>query len=244
MIKRIEDFHREQRARGGRDLGPLATEADFLEAHAVRPLHRELAFLLSIGLDFWRGLFRMRRLGPTVTVFGSARFPADHPYYALARAVGRELAHEGFAVMTGGGPSVMEAANRGAKEAGGYSVGCNITLPHEQRHNAHLDLVATFRYFFSRKVMLVKYSCAYVILPGGFGTLDELTEALTLIQTGKLYDFPVVLVGRAYWQGFVDWLRASPVAAGAISASDLDLMSLTDDPAEVVAVIHRKLRGR
>ncbi|MCM2323368.1 MAG: TIGR00730 family Rossman fold protein, partial [Oligoflexia bacterium] len=164
-------------------------------------------------------------------------------YYDLARQVGARLAREGFAVITGGGPGVMEAANRGAREAGGKSIGCNILLPHEQRPNPYLDQVVTFYYFFVRKVMLVKYSYAFIILPGGLGTLDEMSEAITLIQTGKLYDFPVILMGTEYWRGFREWLEGTLVSSGAVSREDLDFLHCTDDPEEMAAIIQRTIRG-
>jgi len=188
-------------------------------------------------IEFVKGFRALHFVGPTVTVFGSARFNEGHPYYELGRLIGRKLAQNGFNVMTGGGPGLMEAANRGAKEGGGYSIGCNIYLPHEQEPNPYLDRVVTFYYFFVRKVMLVKYSHAYVILPGGLGTLDEMSEALTLIQTGKLYDFPVVLVGKEYWKGFLDWVQNTLVAQGAISQNELTWVHVTDNPDEAVEPI-------
>jgi uncharacterized protein (TIGR00730 family) len=188
---------------------------------------RELLLLLRAGRDFIRGFRGLHFVGPCVTVFGSARFDEQHRYYALAREVGGALAHLGFTVMTGGGPGVMEGANRGAREAGGRSVGCNIELPFEQEPNPYLDRWVTCRYFFVRKVLLVKYSYAFVVLPGGFGTLDELAEALTLIQTRKIMQFPVVLMGRDYWQPFLAMLQTM-VEQGTISAADLDLMLVTD----------------
>src|SRR6185503_4516582 len=172
-----------------------------------------------------------------VTVFGSARFREGHPYYDIARRVGAGLAREGFTVITGGGPGSMEAANRGAKDVGGTSIGCNIILPHEQTPNPYLDKVVTFYYFFVRKMMLVKYSYAFIILPGGFGTLDEMSEAVTLIQTGKLYDFPMILMGSDYWKGFLDWIHDSMLKEGAISPSDMEFLHLIDDPAEAIKKI-------
>src|SRR6478736_6477141 len=160
----------------------------------------ELRFAMRVFREFIRGFRNLHFVGPCVTVFGSARFAEDHPYYVAAREVGRLLAQRGFTVMTGGGPGVMEAANRGAKEAGGASVGCNIELPQEQQPNPYLDRWIECRYFFVRKVLLFKYSYAFIALPGGLGTLDELTEALTLVQTGKIQKFPVVLMGTDYWQ--------------------------------------------
>jgi uncharacterized protein (TIGR00730 family) len=195
---------------------------------------REFLLLLRAGRDFIRGFRALHFVGPCVTVFGSARFGTDHRYYAMAREVGGGLARLGFTVMTGGGPGVMEAANRGAREAGGRSVGCNIELPFEQSPNPYLDRWVTCRYFFVRKVLLVKYSYAFVVLPGGFGTLDELTEALTLIQTRKILQFPVVLMGVAYWEPFLAMVRTM-VDEGTISAADLDLMLVTDSVSDAMA---------
>lgn len=213
-----------------------ASEQDrqFLEGPHSRS--RELLILLRAARDFIRGFRTLHFVGPCVTVFGSARFPAGHQYYELGREVGAALARLGFTVMTGGGPGIMEAANRGAKEAGGRSVGCNITLQHEQFPNPYLDRHVTCHYFFVRKVLLFKYSYAFVVLPGGFGTLDELTEALTLIQTGKILQFPVVLMGSSYWAPFMDLLK-SMVAHKTISVTDLDLFFVTDSVAEAIAHI-------
>jgi hypothetical protein len=192
---------------------------------------------LRILSEFVDGFEALAEVGPAVTVFGSARSIPGEPTYELARTVGRLLAEAGFAVITGGGPGAMEGANRGCQEGGGLSIGCNIELPHEQVLNPYLDLSIDFRYFFARKTMFVKYADAFVILPGGLGTLDELFEALTLIQTGKIRHFPVVMMGTAYWRGLVDWMRETQVPAGTIVAADLDLFRLTDDPAEAVAII-------
>jgi len=197
----------------------------------------ELARLNRIAFEFLRGFRRLHFVGPCVTVFGSARFKEDHPYYALAREVGQRLARYGFTVMTGGGPGIMEAANRGAKEAGGRSIGCNILLPHEQRSNPYLDLMVEFRYFFVRKVMLAKYSYAFVALPGGFGTMDEIFEAATLIQTGKMKDFPVVLMGSEYWAPLLGFLRNTMLPAGTIAPEDLDRLFVTDSSEEAAATI-------
>ncbi len=211
---------------------------------STRPgLTREILRTFRIAVDFTRGFFAFRKLGPAITLFGSARFEEGHVFYDLARKAGAALAREGFTVMTGGGPGLMEAANRGARDAGGPSIGCNILLPHEQVPNPYLDRVVRFSYFFVRKMMLVKYSYGFVILPGGMGTLDEMTEALTLIQTGKIYDFPVVLMGRDYWKGFLDWLEGTLVKEGAISRENLDFLKITDDPAEAASFIHRALAG-
>jgi uncharacterized protein (TIGR00730 family) len=178
--------------------------------------------------DFIKGFRTLHFVGPCVTIFGSARFGEAHPYYPVAREVGRRVSLLGFTVMTGGGPGLMEAANRGAREAGGRSVGCNIELPLEQDANRYLDRYVTCHYFFVRKVLLFKYSFAFVALPGGLGTLDELCEALTLIQTGKIQNFPVVLIGTEYWAPFMSLLREM-VDEGAVSATDLDLLKVTDD---------------
>ncbi len=195
---------------------------------------RELLLLLRAGRDLIRGFRALHFVGPCVTVFGSARFDQHHRYYALAREVGGAVVKLGFTVMTGGGPGVMEGANRGAREAGGRSVGCNIKLPMEQQPNPYLDLWVDCHYFFVRKVLLLKYSYAFVVLPGGLGTLDELAEALTLIQTQKISQFPIVLMGRAYWEPFLAMLHAM-VDAGTISASDLDLMLVTDSVPDAMA---------
>ncbi len=192
----------------------------------------ELARTARILFEFIRGFRALHYLGPCVTVFGSARFIEGHRYYELARETGSRLAKAGFAVMTGGGPGVMEAANRGAQEAEGYSVGCNIELPHEQEPNAYLDAWVDFRYFFVRKVMLVKYSNAFVILPGGFGTMDEIFETATLVQTGKIDGFPLVLMGRDYWDPLLGFLRGTMVREGTIAAADADRFFVTDSPRE------------
>lgn len=188
----------------------------------------ELRLILRAVWDFIRGFRMLHFVGPCVTVFGSARYAEGHPDYARAREAGRRLAMLGFTVMTGGGPGLMEAANRGARDAHGRSVGCNIQLPTEQQPNAYLDRSITCRHFFVRKVLLFKYSYAFVAMPGGLGTLDELTEALTLIQTGKIDEFPIVLMGVSYWRPFTDMLDRM-VAAGAVSRHDLRLVLATDD---------------
>jgi uncharacterized protein (TIGR00730 family) len=200
----------------------------------------ELARILRISAEFLRGFRKLHFVGPCVTVFGSARFQEEHPYYALAREMGARLARAGFTVMTGGGPGIMEAANRGAKEAGGHSIGCNIKLPHEQEANPYLDLMVDFHYFFVRKVMLVKYSYAYVALPGGFGTMDEIFEAATLIQTGKMDDFPIVVMGKSYWEPLLEFLDQTMVPAGTIVRGDLDRLVVTDSPEEAVSIILEK----
>lgn len=193
----------------------------------------EFVRVVRIMWEFIKGFRKLHFAGPCVTVFGSARFREDHPYYELGRRVGGQLAELGFTTMTGGGPGIMEAANRGAREAGGRSFGCSIELPREQSSNAYLDDYVDFRYFFVRKVMLVKYSYAFVILPGGFGTLDEIFETLTLIQTDKIRDFPVILMGEAYWTPILEFMRQEMAGEGTISASDLELITVTDSLSEL-----------
>jgi uncharacterized protein (TIGR00730 family) len=196
--------------------------------------------LVQAVRTFWEMLSAFRTLhfvGPCVTVFGSARFTEEHPAYRLGMDVGAALAQEGFTVMTGGGPGIMEAATRGAKEAGGETVGCGIRLPMEQRPSAYLDTYKEFRYFFTRKVMLVKYSYGFIALPGGYGTLDELFEIATLVQTRKTREFPVVLMGTAYWAPLVGFLRERMLPEGTIDAEDVDNLLVTDDPAEATARI-------
>jgi uncharacterized protein (TIGR00730 family) len=191
-----------------------------------------------IADEFREGFVAVARIdGPAITVFGSARIREDHPAYAQAREVGRLLAQAGFAVVTGGGPGVMEAANRGANEGGGLSVGFNIELPHEQALNPYVDLGLTFKHFYVRKTMFVKAAEGFVIFPGGFGTLDELFESLTLIQTGKVLHFPVILFDAAYWQPLLDFIRDRLLADGMISREDLALLTVTDDPQEVVRMV-------
>jgi uncharacterized protein (TIGR00730 family) len=201
-------------------------------------VHTDPWRVMRIQSEFIEGFGLLAELPRAVAVFGSARTPADHPEYALGREIGAALARAGYAVITGGGPGAMEAANRGASEAGGTSVGLGIELPFEQRLNDWVNIGFNFRYFFARKTMFVKYAQAFVILPGGFGTLDETFEALTLVQTQKVTRFPVVLVGTAYWQGLLDWLRSCPLAEGKINAVDLDLLCVTDDVDELIAHIH------
>ena len=200
-------------------------------------VHTDPWRVLRIQSEFVEGFGLLAELPRAVSVFGSARTPRDHPHYAAGVAIGAALADAGYAVITGGGPGAMEAANRGASEAGGLSVGLGIELPFEQDLNEWVDVGIAFRYFFVRKTMFVKYAQAFVILPGGFGTLDELFEALTLVQTRKVTRFPVILFGTAYWSGLVDWIRSTLAETGTINAADLDLITVTDDIDEVLAVI-------
>jgi hypothetical protein len=207
----------------------------FLEG--PQPRRSEFRLALRVFTELIRGFRALHFVGPCVTVFGSARFKEDHPYYALAREIGRGLAELGFTVVTGGGPGIMEAANRGAREARGRSIGCNIELPVEQTPNAYLDRWITFRHFFVRKVMLVKYSYAFIALPGGFGTLDEIFETATLIQTGKIQDFPLVLVGRDFWRPLTDFLHGPLERMGLIDPRDADRIIVTDSASEAVAAV-------
>jgi hypothetical protein len=202
-----------------------------------QPRGFELARACRIFWELITGFRALHFVGPCVTVFGSARFADDHPHYRTARDLGARLARAGFTVMTGGGPGLMEAANRGAKEAGGRSVGCNIVLPQEQKPNPYLDRWVTFRHFFVRKLMLVKYSYAFVALPGGFGTLDEMFEVATLVQTGKVRDFPLVFLGRDYWRPLADFVSGRLVAERAIDPADAARFVVSDSPEEVVAAI-------
>jgi uncharacterized protein (TIGR00730 family) len=200
-------------------------------------IHTDPWRVLRIQGEFVAGFDALAEVGPAVTIFGSARTSRRDPMYGVAVATARRLARAGFAIITGGGPGIMEAANRGAREGKGRSIGCGIELPHEQGLNPFVDEAVNFRYFFVRKTMFVKYAEAFVIFPGGFGTLDELFEALTLIQTKKVRNFPVVMVGKEYWAGLFDWAQRTLVAQGTISPEDLDLMQCTDDPAEVERII-------
>ncbi|MGH3330753.1 MAG: TIGR00730 family Rossman fold protein [Nocardioidaceae bacterium] len=207
-------------------------------------VHTDPWRVLRIQSEFIEGFGALAELGPAISVFGSARTQPDDPMYALAEQLGRELSDAGFAVITGGGPGVMEAANKGASESGGVSVGLGIELPFEAGLNRWVDIGVNFRYFFARKMMFVKYAQGFVVLPGGFGTFDELFEALTLVQTQKVTSFPIVLVGTDYWQGLVDWVTKTVLEDGKISKSDLDMFRLTDDIDEAVDVMVEAARHR
>jgi uncharacterized protein (TIGR00730 family) len=191
----------------------------------------------EIAAEFARGFDALAQIGSAVSIFGSARTPREHPDYALTRAVASRLGRGGYAIVTGGGPGLMEAANRGARDAGAMSVGCNIVLPREQHLNDYLDIGLTFEHFFARKVMFVRYACAFVIAPGGFGTLDECFEALTLIQTGTIRHFPVILIGGEEWDGLLGWLSERALADGRVSAADRALFRRTDDPEEICRIV-------
>ncbi|WP_427384898.1 TIGR00730 family Rossman fold protein [Janibacter sp. G56] len=207
-------------------------------------VHTDPWRVMRIQSEFVEGFGSLAELGQAISVFGSARTKPDHPTYEIGVRIGAALAKAGYAVITGGGPGAMEAANRGALEAGGTSVGLGIELPFEQGLNDFVDIGVNFRYFFARKTMFVKYAEGFIVLPGGFGTLDELFEAVTLVQTQKVTSFPIVLMGVDYWQGLIDWLRSSALSAGTISAKDLDLLHLTDDVDEAVAYVTDVEGGR
>jgi uncharacterized protein (TIGR00730 family) len=225
----------------GKEPGPPSV-IRFLEG--PQPRGFELGQAIEIFLEFIRGFRALHFVGPCVSVFGSARFTEQHPAYGVARELGARLARAGFTVMTGGGPGIMEAANRGAKEVGGRSIGCNIELTREQRPNPYLDRWITFRHFFVRKVMLVKYSYAFIALPGGFGTLDEVFETATLIQTGKIQQFPLILMGRDYWAPLLAFLRDRVLAERTVDPVDLERLIVTDSPEEAVELITQTALAR
>lgn len=211
----------------------------------VIPFHETDTWrVLRIMGEFVSGFETMAEIGPAITIFGSARVRAGHPEYEAAVETARLLGEAGYAIITGGGPGIMEAGNRGARRAGVQSIGLNIELPFEQGSNRFVDIPIDFHYFFVRKTIFVKYAQAYVIFPGGFGTMDELFESLTLIQTGKIQDFPVILFGTEYWSGLLDWLRDTMLAGGKIAPEDLDLLMLTDSPAEARDMIVEALTGK
>ena len=236
----------------GTQIPTQTTDARLLSSDADADwLHADPWRVMRIQAEFVEGFGALAELGSAISVFGSARTKPEDPTYRMAMEVGAGLARAGYAVITGGGPGMMEAANRGCHEAGGTSVGLGIELPHEQGMNEYVDLGVNFRYFFARKTMFVKYSDGFVVMPGGMGTLDELFEALTLVQTRKVSSFPVVLVGRRFWSGLVDWLRTHLVEAGTISAQDVDLLQVVDDAQEAVRAVvtgaqhvHASMTGR
>ena len=238
----------EERARQEKRRGPMVlrggqidtstTDQRLLDTRGPSDwVHTDPWRVLRIQSEFVEGFGALAELGPAIGVFGSARTGRQDPYYGMAEQLGRRLTEEGFAVVTGGGPGTMEAANKGASEAGGVSVGLGIELPFELGLNDWVDVGVNFRYFFARKTMFVKYSYGFAVFPGGLGTLDELFEALTLVQTRKVTSFPVVLIGTDYWSGLIGWLRETAAATGRISPEDLDLLSITDDVEEAVALL-------
>jgi uncharacterized protein (TIGR00730 family) len=214
-----------------------ASDLEYQFLRGRRHRGEDLESAVRIFLEFLKGFESLNIEEPCVTVFGSARFPEQHPYFQLALKVGSELAAAGFPVITGGGPGIMEAANRGAKAAGGYSIGCNIALPKEQKSNPYLDQVLEFNHFFVRKVMLVKYSCAFIVFPGGYGTLDEVFETSVLMQTGKIEHFPIILMGQTYWMEMKDFIEKSLLHAGTIDIQDVGLFHFTDNPVEAIEIV-------
>ncbi len=224
-------------------MGGATEDERLLESPTTAPVppsdftHSDPWRVFRIMGEFVEGFDSLAQVGRAVTIFGSARVKPDHPQYEQARITARLLGEAGFSVITGGGPGLMEAANRGAREGGALSIGCNIELPFEQGINPYVDIAINFRYFFVRKTMFVKYAEAFIIFPGGFGTMDELFEALTLIQTGKVSNFPVILFGSDYWRGLLDWIRDTMLTEGKVSPDDLDLLILTDSPEEAVRVV-------
>lgn len=221
--------------------GSDSTEQVFLEGPHSRL--REFWFVLRVVREFIHGFRQLHFVGPCITVFGSARFKEGHEYYELARQMGYRLGEMGFTTLTGGGPGIMEAANRGARESGGTSIGCNITLPHEQHANPYVDITIDFEHFFVRKVMLVKYSLGFVVMPGGFGTLDELFEAITLMQTKKIANFPVVLMGKEYYSNLMEMAQRM-IEVGTISQADLDLFLVTDSIDEAADYLRKHVVKR
>jgi uncharacterized protein (TIGR00730 family) len=220
-------------------VGPRTLDEEIFEADCAEVASRfsDEQRIARVGAELRAGFETLADLGPAAVVFGSARTPPGDPWYAAAQEVGRHLGEAGYAVITGGGPGIMEAANRGAVEAGVASVGLNIELPFEQAMNPFVTCGIEFHYFFTRKLMFVRYSSAWVIFPGGYGTLDELFEVLTLIQTGKVRNFPVILFGRDYWEGLIAWMREAMLAEGRIAAADIDLLHICDDPQAAVEAV-------
>ena len=237
------DSHRRERRQGpvtlrGKQIPPTTTDQRLLDRRGPADwVHTDPWRVMRIQAEFVEGFGLLAELGVAVSIFGSARTLPTSSEYQQAEDIAGGLARAGYAIITGGGPGIMEAANKGAAEAGGVSVGLGIELPLEMGLNKYVDIGLEFRYFFVRKTMFVKYSQAFVVLPGGFGTMDELFEALTLVQTGKITKFPIVLVGRSYWSGLLDWLKGTMCTAGKVSAVDLDLVHVADDPDEVVRII-------
>jgi uncharacterized protein (TIGR00730 family) len=220
---------------------PRTSDEELLGAEQpiLESVHTDEERIDRMRREMGEGFAALAGITRGVSLFGSARTAPEDPGYEQAREVARMLGRAGFSIITGGGPGMMQAANQGARDAGATSVGLNIQLPFEQHFNPYVDIALRFHYFFTRKVMFVRYSCAFVVTPGGFGTMDELFEALTLIQTGKIMHFPVVLLGNHYWNGLLDWLRTTMLAEGKISLEDLDLIQIADDPAHAVAIVER-----
>jgi uncharacterized protein (TIGR00730 family) len=244
VVSKQKDYHQGPVTLRGREVPDSTTDQRLLDDTGPGDwVHTDAWRVLRIQAEFVEGFGALAEVGPAVSVFGSARTPADHPTYALAERVGRALVEHGYAVITGGGPGAMEAANKGAAEAGGTSVGLGIELPFEAGLNPHVNLGIDFRYFFVRKTMFVKYAQGFIVLPGGFGTLDELFEAVTLVQTGKVTRFPIVLMGTGFWSPLLDWVRGTLLEQGTVSAADLELMHLTDDADGAVEHIRLARQG-
>ena len=240
----VDEYHQGAVVMRGSQVPGSTSDQRLLDSRgSAEWLHTDPWRVMRIQSEFVNGFGALAEVGPAVSVFGSARLRPEHPTYELGVRVGRALVEAGYAVITGGGPGAMEAANYGALDAGGTSVGLGIELPFETGLNQFVDLGVNFRYFFARKTMFVKYAQGFVVLPGGFGTLDELFEALTLVQTGKVTSFPIVLIGSDYWGGLLGWLRETAVGSGMIGAGDLDLLTVTDDVDEAVATIVAVDRG-
>ena len=223
-------------------MAPTPTEHDVLQDVKLERLlktQEDIWRVFRVMSEFVEGFQTLSKLGPCVTIFGSARTKPGSRYYEMATSVAKEFVHNGYGIISGGGPGIMEAANKGAKEAGGASVGINIDLPFEQSANPYIDKdkLITFRHFYVRKVMFVKYAQAFVVMPGGFGTLDELFESVTLVQTKKVTPFPIILMGKEYWGGMLEWVQSTMLAEGTISKNDLSLFALTDDPKESVQIV-------
>ena len=216
---------------------PPAVKPAHRFGNSTKSLSRESWKIFQIMAEFVEGFERLEQIRPSVSIFGSARTPPGHRYYALAEEIARLLSDSGFSVVSGGGPGIMEAANKGAFSGRGPSVGLNIQLPHEQSGNPYQDISLSFRHFFARKVMFVKYATAYVVLPGGFGTLDELAEILTLVQTGKSRRIPIILVHKPFWEGLIGWFRETLAREGMIDPNDVQLFTVSDDPKEVLSTI-------
>ena len=220
---------------------PKVTDVELLNReHSARESWR----VFEIMAEFVEATERLKEISPAVSIFGSARTPSDHPYYQLTEEIARQLSNAGFSVISGGGPGIMEAANKGAYYGKSPSIGLNIQLPHEQNANTYQDISQTFQHFFARKVMFVKFAVAYVVMPGGFGTMDELMEALTLVQTGKTRRIPIILVCEPFWRGMLDWFRNVMIPEGMISPEDMDLMQVIDDPKQVVEAIFKYYESR
>jgi uncharacterized protein (TIGR00730 family) len=242
---RVREHYRGREVMRRRQVGTSTTDQRLLDTRGPTDwVHTDPWRVLRIQSEFVDGFGALVELGPAISVFGSARTEPDDPEYALGVEIGRGLARAGFAVITGGGPGTMEAVNRGACQAGGTSVGLGIELPFEQGLNEYVDIGLNFRYFFVRKTMFVKYAQGFVVLPGGFGTFDELFEAMTLVQTRKVTSFPIVLVGTSYWSGLVDWIRETVLADGKISPPDPDILQVTDDADEAVEIMTAARRER